>query len=294
MNFRRTYFRSARSALHIVIGLVVITHAGTLHADYASPSLSRIFPMGGQRGTAFEIELSGAALDGCEEIRISTKGISFRHIEGLRFEVSIGTDVPVGAYDVQAVGPAGISSTRCFYVSGQQQYVEMDPAETGGLVTEVSLGMVSSGCIGGAGDVDPYSFNAAAGQQVVIECWSERLDSALRGTLELYDPAGKRIAVNRGFFGSDPLIAHLVTMPGRYTVKVADLVFSGGAGHFYRLDIHTGPRVLYTIPTVVQLGQSTRVDFHGWNLGAKKSPEPEAHAAWCGRRPRSSSSRRGR
>jgi hypothetical protein len=247
-------------------------------ADFPNPTLARIYPPGGQRGTGFDVELSGVSLDGCEQIRVAEAGVTFQHVEGLRFHATIAPDARLGIYDIQAYSNAGISSTRSFFVSGRPQWVESEPTESAATENLVEMGTVCSGCVGAPGDVDVYAFLATAGDTVVIECWAERADSALRGTLELYDPGGKRIAVNRGFFGTDPVIAHKVTGDGRYTVRISDLVFAGGPSHFYRLDIHTGPRVVYTVPTVLQLGVSTTVDFVGWNLG--KNGESGGTAAY--------------
>jgi hypothetical protein len=252
---------------NLLVFQVAVAFATSAMADFPNPTLSRIYPAGGQRGTEFDIELSGESLEGCEEIRIAAHGVSFRHVEGLRFHVTIQPEVAVGIYDVQAFSAAGISSTRSFYVSRRQQLVETDPSESAVEEKAIELETVCAGSIGAPGDVDVYTFSAATGETVVIECWAERADSSLRATLELYDPGGKRIVVNRGFFGMDPVIAHKVIEEGRYTVRISDLVFAGGPNHFYRLDIHTGPRVVYTVPTVVQLGVTTTVDFFGWNLG---------------------------
>lgn len=104
------------------------------------------------------------------------------------------------------------------------------------------------------------------GQRVVIECQAERIDSRLRAVLELFDATGRRLAVNRGYFGVDPLIDFVVPADGTYVVKLFDLVYAGGADYFYRLVIDTRPRVAFTTPCVIERGKPTRVTLHGWNL----------------------------
>ena len=247
--------------------MLVFACASSSIADLPRPTLSTIYPPGGQRGSSFDIELAGGSLEGCKRVRISVSGVRFEHIDGLRFRATIGKDVPVGLYDVQAVGDYGISSTRSFTVSGLADHLETETVE--GEVTSqgVELGTVCTGKIHKPGDLDAYRFTATKGSTVVIECWAERIDSSLRATLELYDPAGKRVAVSRGFFGKDPLIAYRVLSAGDYTARIADLVFAGSDNHYYRLDIHSGPRVAFTIPTVVQCGRTTGVSVYGWNLG---------------------------
>jgi hypothetical protein len=107
----------------------------------------------------------------------------------------------------------------------------------------------------------------------VIECWAERIDSRLRAVLELYDEQGKRLAVNRGHTGLDPLIDFLVPADGAYRVKLFDLAYLGGPTHIYRLDIDTKPRVELALPCVVTRGQTTRVKLYGRNLSSTARKE---------------------
>ena len=137
----------------------------------------------------------------------------------------------------------------------------LDAAET------VALNSVTNGRIETPGDVDHFAFDAKRGQRVVVECHAERIDSRLRAVLEVFNPAGRRIAVNRGFFGIDPLISFDVPDDGVYRVRIFDLVYSGSGDHVYRLSIDTGPRVAFSVPAFVQRGTPARVTLYGWNLG---------------------------
>src|SRR5947207_1941082 len=116
-------------------------------------------------------------------------------------------------------------------------------------------------------------FAARAGQRVVLDCWAERIDSKLRGVLEVYDARGKRLAVSRGRAGLDPQVDFLVPADGAYAVRLFDQTYAGGAAHFYRLDLDTGPRPEFTVPAVVPPGKTTRVTLFGRNL-QKPSPLP--------------------
>jgi hypothetical protein len=80
-----------------------------------------------------------------------------------------------------------------------------------------------------AGDVDQFRIVAQRGQRVVVECWAARIDSRLRAVLEISDSSGRRLAVNRGYFGIDPVIAFDVPEDGDYTVQVQDLIAAGSS-----------------------------------------------------------------
>jgi hypothetical protein len=136
------------------------------------------------------------------------------------------------------------------------EQIEAEPNETVFAVMSVPLDVVINGRIGKAGDSDHYRFNAKRGQRVVIECWAERIDSRQRAVLEIFDASGRRLAANRGYYGIDPLIDFHVPADGSYVVKIQDLLSSVSAEHYYRLDIDTGPRVAFSVPSVVQRGKA--------------------------------------
>lgn len=229
--------------------------------------LTKVFPPGTKIGTTSTVKFTGVGLKDVSAARCNHPGIQFQKT-GNEFTVTVAADTPAGLYDVQVVGSHGVSSTRTFVVSTKQELVEeklTDPAA----MQQVSINDVVNGSID-KGDVDSFRFQATKGARVVIECWADRIDSALRAMLVLCDGKGKRLAINRGFFGVDPAITFVIPADGEYIVKLHDLVYSGGAGHFYRLEISDTPRILFSIPPVVQHGKDTRLTLYGWNLNTRE------------------------
>jgi hypothetical protein len=53
---------------------------------------------------------------------------------------------------------------------------------------------------------------------------------------------------------------------------VQDLISSGGAEFYYRLEFDTQPRVVFARPSVIRKGQATRVTLFGWNLSGSTRP----------------------
>lgn len=245
-------------------------------AAQPNPILNNVFPAGGQAGTTVEVTVAGGGLTKVSGLRCSHPAISCETENGKRFRLAIPNDVPNGHYDLCAVTATGISSVRSFVVGRLPEQSEtaandaLDAAET------VALGTVTNGRIEKAGDVDHFSFAAKRGQRVILECHAERIDSALRAVLEVFDAAGRRLAVNRGFFGIDPLITFDVPEDGVYRVRIFDLVYSGGADHVYRLSIDTGPHVVFSVPAFAQAGSSSRIKVFGWNLGPDSKSAAES------------------
>ncbi len=245
--------------------------AAAARAELPNPVLHTVFPAGGQAGTSVTLAVEGAALDGLRDIRSTVPGLVVTKTDTNRFTLVIPAETPPGVYDLRAVGLHGMSSPRAFFVSNRAEHLEKEPNDAIDAAQQLPLDVVVNGRIDQPGDVDCYRFDARSGQRVVLECWARRIDSQLRAVLEVLDASGKRLAVNRGYAGLDPLVDFLVPADGTYFVKVFDLSFLGGATHFYRLDIDTQPRVEFALPCVVQRGQSTRVKLFGRNLSPRES-----------------------
>jgi hypothetical protein len=250
-----------------LIVLVTMMLTGPVaQAQLPNPVLTTLFPPGGQIGTSFEVRIQGSALEGATGLNCSTAGVSFAQIDGNRFRVSIDAEAPTGIHEMRVVCAAGMSSPRAFCVGTLSEQVEANSKGGSDGVAVVPLDSVINGRIEKKGDVDRFQFDAKSGDRVVLDCRAERIDSPLRAVLELYDPAGRLIAVNRGYYGIDPLIDYRVSQSGTYTVKLYDLTFTGGDAYCYRLAIDTHPRVAFTVPAVIQTGKTTRVTLFGWNL----------------------------
>ena len=241
-------------------------------AQMPNPVLHTVFPAGGQAGTTLIVAVDGAGLDGLRDLRSTIPHLTATKIDTKRFRLDIPAGTPAGVYDVRAIGLHGMSSPRAFFVSNRSETSEVEPNDTVETAQPVPLDIVVNGRIEKPGDVDCYQFKAKAGQRVVLECWAERIDSKLRAVLEVNDAHGKRLAVNRGYAGIDPLVDFFVPADGTYFVKVFDLSYLGSAAHFYRLDIDTKPRVEFALPCVVTRGKSTKVQLFGRNLSGEASP----------------------
>ena len=254
---------------YIVLLLLVCLAARNLVAEFPDSQLQWIFPLGAAPGTTFEIEIGGVGLDDVATLYSPHPGITFRTNKEGQFEASIASDVRAGRYTVHALGPAGLSSSRLLLINDLPVVNEIDRLEAETEVIDVTVPVALQGAIGAKGDVDCYRFEALAGQVLVLECWASRLDSNLRCVLELFDESGKRLAVNRGYFGTDAFVVVKLPYTGNYKVRVADLIFRGGVQSFYRLEIHDRPRVVYTLPAAVNITQHNPLVAYGYNLGDK-------------------------
>lgn len=252
------------------LALVMVTGSLVLGAP-ASPVLTTVFPAGGQAGSTVQVTVGGSNLNPVSTLRCSLPGARVEPgTAANQFRIELPPEALPGQYELLAVTPRGISTPRTFVVGAVPEVLEVESKDAPLVPQAVPLDVVVNGQIE-RGDIDQFAFTARRGQQVLLECDAERIDSRLRCNLEVCDANGKRLGANRGWFGVDPLIDFQVPADGTYIVKLSDLVFSGSPEHFYRLSISTRPRVAFTVPSVVERGKSTPVTLYGWNLKADQT-----------------------
>ena len=270
--------------LSVGMTIIGLWNAESLRAELPNPVLTSVFPAGVEAGGSAIVALEGTALEEISELRSTAPGFTAERDSdakkpGIRFVVTVPDTTPPGLYDLRAVCKHGVSSPRTFVVSRLAEHLEADPpAATASTKTPtpdvgvpentIALDSVVNGKIEKPGDVDRFRFTAAAGERIVVECWASRIDSQLRPVLELYDARGIRLAVNRGYHGTDSLLDFTTPAAGDYEVRLFDLTFAGGAAHFYRLDFDTRPRVEFALPCVVERGKPAQLTLHGRNLAA--------------------------
>jgi len=237
------------------------------------------FPAGGQQGTSFDLTITSSTdLDGANRLWFNHPGIGATQktqmVEGQEqpqpvanaFTVTIAPDVPPGSYEMRAEGTFGVSNPRTFTVGDRPEIAETEPNNSPTETTAVEVGSVVNGRIGAANDIDCFRFKAAAGQRLIITAWAERIDSRLDATLELYNPTGSLVLLNRDWDGRDPLLDYTAPSEGEYVVRLYDFQYAGGNEHFYRLWITDGPYVDCIFPPVAMPGTKQSFTLYGRNL----------------------------
>jgi len=226
---------SGRASFRVLCGLLwsvvfATTAAAQLPPTLPNPRLNWSFPAGGQVGTTFELTVAGDDLDDARQLFFSHGGITAKlkmADPGLgqtgpqplygTFDVSIAPDVPLGVYELRAMGKYGLSNPRAFVVGSQPEVCEAEPNQLPRQANEVAIGTTINGTCDGSG-LDYFKFSANKGQRVIIDCWAFRVDSRVDGTLVLYDATGRELERNHNTNRRDPLIDFTVPSDGEYLV----------------------------------------------------------------------------
>ena len=262
------------------------------------PALSRISPAGMERGTTANFKLEGRGLMAAravlfdapgftakilnvtaihEEIKAARAGVDLEASVPLgvkseaQVELTVSKDVEPGIHWFRIQTPNGTSNMLPLDVGSlkevQQQRNSSDPQQ-------VELPATIVGAVSMVGEVNGYSFEGKAGQEMVFQVAASRLNSQLESLLVLRDSSGGEIA-RAGEYLREPDAILVAKLPkeGKYTISIADREEKGGWDYFYRLNAGPLPYVTGWFPLGVPAGKPAAVSIEGVNLGGVKQVE---------------------
>ena len=258
-------------------------------AEKADPTLKSIFPLGGRQGSRFDAVVRGQDLQGaqgvwfdCQELKAQVRSIrelepepdteapdvspgkkeEKKPLQEVRLRVEIDPAAHLGAHALHLVTPRGVSDARWLLVDSEPVIPETEePHETPTQAQSLDFPVVVNGKLASSGELDYYSFQVEAGQELQLEVratWflqslaTEPADPELvlyetGGTW--FDPdRGKRLEVRDlwrpppGDFSMVtshrlPRVRRVFAEAGRYVAQVGTLDGSGGPDYSYQLRI---------------------------------------------------------
>jgi len=285
------------------VALIVATLLGgglLLFADepIIPPALSRISPAGMERGTTANFKLEGRGLTAAravlfdapgftakiqnvsaihEEIKAARAGVDLVASVPLgvkseaQVEVTVSKDVEPGIHWFRIQTPNGTSNMLPLDVGSlkevQQQRNSSDPQQ-------IELPATIVGAVSAVGEVNGYSFEGKAGQEMVFQVAASRLDSQLESQLVLRDSSGGEVArVGEYLREPDAMLVAKLPKEGKYTISISDREEKGGWDYFYRLNAGPLPYVTGWFPLGLPAGKTAAVSIEGVNLGGVKQVE---------------------
>jgi hypothetical protein len=248
--------------------------------------LLALFPAGGKVGETVDVEITEAfEIDEATELIFNHSGITAKtkmseaddfYPEPRRvrnqFLVTISANTPPGVYEVRAMIGSMMTNARRFVVGTVPETSEVEDNNTRETATEVPVGGAVNGRFGR--DFDFFKFTAGQGQNLVIDCQSQRIDSRGDPVLILFDTNGREITRSHDAAGRDPMVFLKAAAAGDYYLRVNDLTFMAGGGQGtapYRISIADKPWIDLVEPPIVQIGKATQVTLYGNNLGGQMS-----------------------
>jgi len=270
------------------------------------PTLSRISPAGMERGTTATFKLEGRGLIAArallfdapgftakilnvtalhEEIKAARPGVDLDAAVPLgvkseaQVEITVSKDAEPGVHRFRIQTPNGTSNMLPLAV-GSLPEVQGQTSRDSAEPQQVELPATIVGTLSSVGEVDNYSFDGKAGQELVFQVVASRLDSKLKSLLVLRDSSGQEIAWAGEYLRKpDAVLTYKLRKEGKYTISISDREKGGGWDHYYRLDAGPLPYVTDVFPLGVSAGKPATVTIQGVNLWGVQQIEvrPPAH-----------------
>ncbi|MBQ17888.1 MAG: hypothetical protein CMJ65_12260 [Planctomycetaceae bacterium] len=275
--------------------LVLSLWPGRSHA--AAPTLTRLFPAGGQRGTTVKVECTGKFK---WPVKIWAPGVKVVALKDSgQIQVTIPADLAVDRVWIRLYDAEGASPALPFLLSNLAEFLEKEPNNRLGKAQPLLGGTqsppqgaakdgdaagkkgsrpgshgVANGILQSAGDVDGFSVFVKAGSTLVADMAANaRLNSPVDAVLQVVTPDGFVVAENHDGVGIDPRLAFTPTRTGTYIVRVfgfpskpnSSITYSGAATYVYRLTLTTGPFIANAARVSVVAGTKS-VPVFGWNI----------------------------
>ena len=285
----------------VKFSLVVVIFLLTIGFAYAQvqPTLTTVFPQGGQQGRSVEVTLTGTNLGTATAVWFSGKGITAEIKEKtgqaavvfngvgvsgsipsdaqLVASLTIAPDAPLGIQEIRAVTPYGVSNAGSFVVGNLREIIEEETAAsesetTSTLETDwLALPVTVNGTIASIDDEDSFTFQLKKDTRLICEVAAQQIGSLLDSYLVLRDAHGTEVA-NSGLGNAfDSVLDYTALETGKYTLHIRDIRYKGGDGYAYRLSIGELPYLETIFPLGGQRGTENTVTVTGANLETVES-----------------------
>ena len=240
-----------------------------------APSVTSVFPPGGQRGQAVAVRLNG-----------KPEGGQFWSDRG-QLAVSVGTDAKTATVEIPADATPGLHWLRCFNAAGAgvrfpflvgviPEVAESEPNNRVATAQPLSQSAQTiNGVLSKSGDVDVYQVTLKAQQTAVLSVTANQiLGAPVDAVLQVVDAAGTTLAHNDDDHRLDPELVFTAPHDGTWFVRVfgfpaspnSTIRLAGGSTYVYRLTVTTDAFVDYATPPVVDGAPESRVLLTGWNI----------------------------
>ena len=262
-------------------------------AAQVQPTLTTVFPQGGQQGRSVEVTITGTNLGKATAVWFSGSGITAEIKEKtgqaavlfngagvsgrvptdaqLVASLTIASDAPLGIQQIRVVTPYGVSNAGSFVVGNLREIVEVETEESALETDWLALPLTINGTIISIDDEDSFTFQLKKDARLICEVTAQRIGSLLDSYLVLRDANGTKVADSGLGDGLDAVLDYTVLETGKYTLHIRDIRYKGGEGYGYRLSIGELPYLETIFPLGGRRGTENTITVTGANLETVKS-----------------------
>jgi hypothetical protein len=245
-------------------------------AQGAAPTLTRLYPAGGQRGTSFQVTCGGEFE---WPVSVWAPGIEVAvGEESGKLNITVPADLATDRVWLRLYNAEGASEVLPFLIGNLSEVTEEEENDSPDSPQLLPQGrMTVNGVLAERGDVDGFAVSLTAGMTLVADVDAhDKLGSPMDSILQIVSSDGFVLAENHDDVGLDPRIAFDVPADGTYIVRVfafpsepdSSVNFRGDDRYVYRLTLTDGPFISHAIPSAVSLVNPGDVEVFGWNIPA--------------------------
>lgn len=260
-------------------------------ADANPPTLSYLFPSGGQRGKDVQVRVGGLFLHSNSQFEILGLGVSLqaplKRIPFLWFDgplltlsesqqaedypkelstiVRIDKDAPISKRLARVWNSEGVHGGWKFELGDFPEIIEKE-FEHYHTPTSISLPITINGRIYPKNDFDDYQIKLNKGETIDAFVSAEKFGSPLDARLEIVNSKGEIIADNDDASGVDPALVFTAPVDDLYLVRIRESSGKGSPAHVYRLSVSKNPIIKAIHPLGAKIGSITKFEIVGPNL----------------------------
>jgi hypothetical protein len=243
----------------------------------APPQVNNIAPLGGQRGVATEVTISGSNLAGNPRLiapfafRVDPPSAQAKSdASNWKLKLTIAPTVAVGVYPIRVQTDDGISNPHLWVVGQLPQVNEKEDNSTFETAQVISAPpLVVEGQVPG-NDVDFFRFHGKKGQFIIVDAQCARIGSGIDPSIRLTMAAANRAYVasaddSQGL-ATDARLTAVLPSDGDYVVEISDSRYQGAGRPVYRLVIGAVPMAEEVFPLGGRAGETIGLELRGGNL----------------------------
>jgi hypothetical protein len=306
---------TAFAATLLVLSLV---SASTIQAEkkIGFRQITIVEPVAIQRGTTQKMTLrSNFTLNETHSVFFDRPGVEMKFAETkpkaaprkgrgsdgtpFNFDVTASKDAQPGVFELRVATSQAVSSVSHLIVTDYPVFHEDEKKSNNTRETaqKVTLPIAICGRTEKFEDVDHFSFEGKAGQELTFEIRAQRATEAIHGMvvrgpliylmdslLTLHGPNGQVVAQNDNFFGGDSFLHVKLPEDGTYSLEVRDARYAGSGRYVYCVEISDTPYVHAVFPLGIQQGKAAALKLVGHNMGdsstANLASDQTAESGW--------------